>query len=89
MARSIAVKLGAQAVGTTAVVTTKRWWRVVSVKTYVCVSASPLTGADWIPVGAADSFSGSDRVDEDLRMALNDAAQAAAHVMVLKQRKAL
>lgn len=67
----IDVTLAEREVGTRAVVTERKWFRV-KVTNYVCVSQTSMGGGEWANVDTDES------VGLDMCIALNAAAQAAA-----------
>lgn len=67
----IQIQLASRDVGTTALVTRRRWFRKVS-ETFSCFKADPVRGGSWI--NAATGL----RADLNLEYQLNDAANAAA-----------
>ena len=70
---NIEICLGTRDVGTTAVVTTRRWFST-KVSKYICHKASPVMGGQWISESSGLEASG------ELQSKLNYAAQAAARL---------
>jgi hypothetical protein len=78
---NIEICLGTRDVGTTAVVTTRRWFST-KVSKYICHRASPVMGGQWICESSGLEAS------SELQSKLNYAAQAAASLAENKRGSA-